>query len=115
MLCVNRKAPQMFKEFIDIAKNEIKAIKEKNSNLQQEENRIRNRLNDIAKMRSKFVIDKDALATYVSACTSNRYLCPFCFISSRNSVEMKPISSKNTNDIFKCPHCFSIIEVENIS
>jgi hypothetical protein len=109
----------MFKEFIDAAKNEIEAINEKDSDLQQEEDRIRNRLNEIAEIRSKPVIKDDALQSYITACTSNLYTCPSCFISQNSIIEMRPIGSDNKNnvdiDIFKCPHCSSIIEVENIS
>ena len=102
----------MFKEFIDAAKNEIEAINEKDSDLQQEEDRIHNRLNEIAIMRSKFVINDNTLAAYISTCSTNSYTCPFCFIASGKTIEMSPISSDDANDVFKCSHCSSIIEVE---
>ena len=106
----------MFKEFIDVAKNEIEAINEKDSALQQEENRIRNRLNDITEMRSKFVIKDNKLQAYISACASNPYTCPSCFVNQGSTIEMRPIESDNIDDInidvFKCPHCSSIIEVK---
>jgi len=108
----------MFKEFISTAQNEIETIKSKNKALQQEEDRIRNRLNEIAEMRSKLVIKNDTLQSYVSACASNPYTCPSCFINQNSTIEMRPIGADNIDDIdvdvFKCPHCSTIIEVENI-
>jgi hypothetical protein len=106
----------MFKEFISVAKNEIEAIKEKDSAFQQEENRIRNRLNDITIMRSKLVIKDNTLQAYISTCASNPYTCPSCFINQGSTIEMRPIRSDNIDDVdidvFKCPHCSSIIEVK---
>lgn len=44
---------------------------------------------------------------------SDQNFCPFCFIHNGISVEMKPIPSDSENDIFKCSHCSSEIEVKN--
>lgn len=105
----------MFKEFIEVAESEIEAIREKDSALQQEESRIRNRLNELSEIRSKFIIKDTALASYVSACASNPHTCPSCFISQNSTVTMRPITADYATDIeidiFKCPHCALAIEV----
>ncbi|NQT22802.1 MAG: hypothetical protein HQ579_05100 [Candidatus Omnitrophica bacterium] len=102
----------MFKEFLEAAENEIQLVRNEYDNLQNEENQITERLNEISEIRFKLVIQNDALQSYVTACTSNRYTCPSCFIRNRQTIEISPISSQDANDIFKCPHCSLQIEVE---
>lgn len=101
----------MFKEFLEVAENEIQLIRNEYDNLQEEEDRITERLNEISEIRSKFVIQNDALQSYITACTSNRYTCPSCFIRNGHTVEMSPISSQDANDVLECPHCSLQIEV----
>jgi len=102
----------MFKEFIEIAKDEIETIKHKDCALEEEENAIKERLNEIMEMRSKLVINDEALASYISTCTSNPYICPSCFIREGEIVELRPVPSDNGNDVFECPHCSIAIEVK---
>jgi len=102
----------MFKEFLEVAQEEINTIKQENQTLDEEEHRITTRLDEISKIRSEFVIDNNSLNAYISACPSNRYTCPICFIRIGTSIEMKPIPGDNDTDIFKCSHCSSFIEVK---
>ena len=106
----------MFKEFKEYAESEIESVRDEDARLNEEENRIRNRLNEISEIRSKFVIQNDALASYISACAAGFNTCPSCFISKNSTIEMRPAAhdeeSDINNDVFECPYCSASIEVE---
>lgn len=102
----------MYKEFLEIAENEIEVIRNEYDNLQEEENRTRERLNEISEMRSKLGIPHDCLKSYIAACSSNRYTCPYCFVRGNSSAQVEPIGSNDGTDVFECPHCSLQIEVE---
>ncbi|MCZ7600145.1 MAG: hypothetical protein M5U09_23745 [Gammaproteobacteria bacterium] len=103
----------MFKEFYEIASQEAYLIDEKYQALENEENRIRERLDEIANERARMVKGKERLAAYVAACTTNAYTCPYCFMRDSATVEMKPIPSTNDRrDVLECSHCYNDIETE---
>lgn len=45
---------------------------------------------------------------------SNQYLCPYCFIHKKTSVEMRPIPSNSSIDIIKYSHCSSELEKRQV-
>ena len=102
----------MFKEFMEFAEYEIKAVRAEDTALDEEEQRLRKRLDEIVQMRSNFMVNDEALASYKSACASNRYTCPICFIRHNTTYKMKPAPTDSIKSAFKCPHCDTTIEVQ---
>ena len=102
----------MFKEFASTAKDSIEAIRNEDATLQEEADNIRNRLNEISKLRSKLIVSESAYESYIGAETRDGCACPSCFFVGVESSKMLPIASDNNNDLFKCSHSGLQIEVE---
>lgn len=102
----------MFQEFYELATEAADDIEQKRHDLDNEEQEIRQHLDDIAKMRAEMPDSKKRFSAYITACASNRYLCPVCFITDGRSVETRPKPSNNKNDVLECPHCQLHVDIE---
>jgi len=100
----------MYKEFLEIAGEFIQEVHHKHAQLQQEEEKLRNRLDEIKEERSNFAEIDTCMESY-TACGCE-YPCPECFVNRSLTVEMSPMDSNNRLDIFRCPHCSLQIEIE---
>ena len=98
------------KEFIQEAHRTVDDVRQQDQALEQEENKARNRLNEIEEMRSNFAKVNARINSYPPS--GSEYPCPRCFVADALTREMNPISSEGEVDIFRCSHCELEIEVK---
>ena len=101
--------PTIPKEFIQEAHRTVDNVRQQDQALEQEENKVRARLNEIEEMRSNFAEVNTRINSYPPS--GSEYPCPRCFVIDGLAREMKPMFSKGQMDIFQCPHCELAIEV----
>jgi len=101
----------LFQEFTDTAKELVERMRYKYAQLDQEEEKLRKRLNEIESERAKSSEINTCIDAYTS-CGCD-YPCPECFVSERRIVEMISLDSDDELDIFKCKHCNLEIEIES--
>ncbi len=97
------------KEFVEYAKSLTKAVENEYTRLHDKKISLETELAEINKRIALIEPKKKRIGIY----KPEQMLCPVCFIDKDLSVEMKPVPSESTSDIFRCPHCSSEIEVEN--
>ena len=101
--------PTIPKAFIQEAHRTVDGVRQQDQALEQEENKVRARLNEIEEMRSNFAEVNARINSYPPS--GSEYPCSACWMVDSVSREMKPISSESEIDIFRCSHCGLEIEV----
>ena len=101
--------PTIPKAFIQEAHRTVDEVRQQDQALEQEENKVRARLNQIEELRSKFSKAYINLKAYPPS--GSEYPCPTCFVIDGVARETKPIASESEVDIFRCSHCELEIEV----
>ena len=98
------------KEFIQEAHGTVDDVRQQDQALEQEEKKVRERLNEIEEMRSNFAKVNARINSYPpSGCEDP---CPRCFIIEGVPRKMKPVTPENKIDMFRCSHCELEIEVK---
>ena len=98
------------KAFIQEAHGTVDEIRQQDQALEQEENTVRTRLNEIKELRAKFAEAYINLKSYPPS--GSEYPCPRCFVIDGLARETKPVPSDSEVDIFRCSHCELEIEVK---
>ncbi len=98
------------KEFIQEAYRTVNEVRQQDQALEQEENKVRARLNEIKEMRSNFAKANINLKAYPPS--GSEYPCPRCFVIDDLVRETKQVPSEGEVDIFRCSHCELEIEVK---
>jgi len=101
--------PTIPKAFIQEAHRTVDEVRQQDQALEQEEDKIRDRLNEIEEMRSNFAEINTRINSYPPS--GSEYPCPACWMVDSVSREMNPVSSESEIDIFRCSHCRLEIEV----
>ncbi len=102
--------PTIPKAFIQEAHRTVDEVRQQDQALEQEENKVRARLNEIEEMRSNFSKINTHINSYPPP--ESEYPCPACWMVDSVSREMKPVPSDSEVDIFRCSHCGLEIEVK---
>ena len=101
--------PKIPKSFIQEAHRTVDEVRQQDQALEQEEDKVRARLNEIKELRTKFTEADINLKAYPPS--GSEYPCPRCFVIDGLARETTPVPSDSEVDIFRCSHCELEIEV----
>jgi len=92
------------KDFLHEAKWIVESIREQDKALQQEEERLREQLNEIEGKRSNFAQVDARFNSYPLVKTEDP--CPRCWLFDGVASKSRPAGhDENDNDVFRCSHC----------
>jgi len=97
-------------EFLQAAKDAANNAAREDKALEDEENKICARLNEIKKRRDDLADAPTRLTAYPPS--GAKIPCPFCFVANGLAVEMKDIPSSGESDEFECGQCNLLIACE---
>lgn len=98
----------MKKELIELLNDHIEVIKHRYRALDEKQQKLENELSAIKAEYKQFSEKLLRAESY----QVESGICPICFVDHRLASAFEPISSNESADKFRCPHCGYLLESE---